>query len=138
MSEFTKSIPITKRKTVSKTLQTKQAVWLAPGKLTSQRLEQFVSTILPTNVQVQLDQPFGKDSLQHLFYSEKSFCQILLPLLKSGYLSCRARNHSKGHPIVSANYNNFERNMYHLTSEVYKDIKSTGKTRQQSEKTGKR
>jgi hypothetical protein len=90
MSEFTKSIPITKQKNVSETLQTKQAVWLAPGKLTTQRLEQFVSTILPTNVQVQLDQPFGKDSLQHSFYSEISFCHILLPLLKSGYLSCRA------------------------------------------------
>jgi hypothetical protein len=71
------------------TTQTKQATWLAPGKLTTQRLEQFVSTILPTSVQVQLDQPFGKDSLQQSFYSAKSFCHILLPLLKSGFLSCR-------------------------------------------------
>ncbi|KAI2490018.1 hypothetical protein MHU86_24562 [Fragilaria crotonensis] len=70
--------------------QKQQATWLAPGKLTTQRLEHFVATILPTSVQVQLDQPFGKDSLQQSFYSAKSLCHILLPLLKSGFLSCRA------------------------------------------------
>ena len=66
------------------------STWLTPGKLTTKRLEQFVSTILPTSVQVQLDQPFGKDSLKHSFYAAKSFCHILLPLLKSGFLSCKA------------------------------------------------
>ena len=69
---------------------TKQAIWLAPGKLTTQRLEAFVTKMLPTSVQVQLDQPFGKDSLQQSFYAAKSSCHILLPLLKSGFLSCRA------------------------------------------------
>ena len=67
-----------------------QALWLQPGKLTTQRLENFVSTILPTSVQIQLNQPFGKDSLHQSFYAAKSFCHILLPLLKSGFLSCRA------------------------------------------------
>jgi hypothetical protein len=64
--------------------------WSEPGKLTTAKLEQFAATILPTNVQVQLNQQFGKDSLQHSFYAAKSFCHILLPLLKSGFLSCRA------------------------------------------------
>ncbi|KAI2494795.1 hypothetical protein MHU86_19746 [Fragilaria crotonensis] len=67
-----------------------QALWLQPGKLTTRRLENFVSTILPTSVQIQLNQPFGKDSLHQSFYAAKSFCHILLPLLKSGFLSCRA------------------------------------------------
>ena len=66
------------------------ASWLEPGKLTTKKLEQFVSEILPSSVQVQLNQPFGKDSLNHSFYAAKSFCHILLPLLKSGFLSCRA------------------------------------------------
>ena len=64
--------------------------WLEQGKLTTKKLEQFASDILPTSVQIQLNQPFGKDSLQHSFYAAKSFNHILLPLLKSGFLSCRA------------------------------------------------
>ena len=60
------------------------------GKLTTKRLEQFASTILPSSVQVQLAQPFGKDDINQSFYAEKCFRHILLPLLKSGYLSCRA------------------------------------------------
>ena len=70
--------------------QPKLATWLEPGKLTTAKLEQFASEILPSRVQVQLNQQFGKDSLQHSFYAAKSFCHILLPLLKSGFLSCRA------------------------------------------------
>ena len=62
----------------------------ASGKLTTKHLEMFASTILPTSVQVQLDQAFGKDSLDQSFYSQKSLCHVLLPLLKSGYLSCRS------------------------------------------------
>ena len=65
-------------------------LWLEPGKLTTKKLEQFASDILPTSVQVQLNQPFGKDSLQHSFYAAKSFYHTLLPLVKSGFLSCRA------------------------------------------------
>ena len=60
------------------------------GKLTTKRLEQFASTVLPSSVQVQLAQPFGKDDINQSFYAEKCFRHILLPLLKSGYLSCRA------------------------------------------------
>jgi hypothetical protein len=60
------------------------------GKLTTKRLEQFATTVLPSSVQVQLAQPFGKDDINQSFYSEKCFRHILLPLLKSGYLSCRA------------------------------------------------
>ena len=41
---------------------------------------------------MQLNQQFGKERplLQHSFYAAKSFCHILLPLLKSVFLSCRA------------------------------------------------
>jgi hypothetical protein len=60
------------------------------GNLTSQRLDKFAATILPSPVQIQLAQQFGKDSVNHSFYAEKCFCHILLPLLKSGFLSCRA------------------------------------------------
>jgi hypothetical protein len=60
------------------------------GKLTTKRLEHFASTVLPSSVQVQLAQPFGKDTITQSFYAEKCFRHILLPLVKSGYLSCRA------------------------------------------------
>ena len=93
--ELTKIKPKAKHLVRSVTATSNQAAanithktWLAPGKLTTERLEQFVTTILPTSVQ--LDQPFGKDSLKHTFYAAKSFCHILLPLLKSGFLSCKA------------------------------------------------
>ncbi|KAI2490464.1 hypothetical protein MHU86_24117 [Fragilaria crotonensis] len=64
---------------------------------------------LPTSVQVQLDQPFGKDSLQQSFYSAKSLCHILLPLLKSGFLSCRATKALEKHRIGYDNFSNFEK-----------------------------
>jgi hypothetical protein len=60
------------------------------GKLTTEHLEQFVSAILPTSIQVQLDQHFDKDSLNLLCNSAKSFCHVLLPHFKSCFLSCRA------------------------------------------------
>lgn len=60
------------------------------GKLTSKRLDAFAKIVLPSNVQIQLAQPFGKDSLSHCFYAQKCFRHILLPVLKSGYMSCRA------------------------------------------------
>ena len=55
------------------------------GDLTSQRLGKFATTILPSPVQIQLAQTFGKDSVNHSFYAEKCFRHILLPLLKSGF-----------------------------------------------------
>jgi hypothetical protein len=58
------------------------------GKLTTKRLEHFASTVLPSSVQVQPAQPFGKDTITQSFYAEKCFRHILLPLVKSGYLSC--------------------------------------------------
>ena len=71
-----------------KAIQTLPNVWQS-GKLTTQRLEQFATSILPSSVQVQLAQPFGKDSINQSFYAEKCFRHILLPLLKSGYLARR-------------------------------------------------
>ena len=61
------------------------------GKLTNKRLENFATTILPSNIQVQLAQPFGKDSQLHHFHAQKCFRHILLPVLKSVFLSCRVR-----------------------------------------------
>lgn len=60
------------------------------GTLTSVRLAKFAQTVLPPEVQTQLAQPFGKDSIHHSFYAEKCFRHILLPLFKSGFLPCRA------------------------------------------------
>ena len=68
----------------------KKVTWETNGKLTIKHLETFATEILPTSVQVQLAQPFGKDSISQSFYSEKTLCHILLPLLKSGFLSRRA------------------------------------------------
>ena len=64
--------------------------WLS-GTLTSARLDKFASEVLPTSVQVQLAQPFGKDNIKQSFTSEKCFRHILLPLFKSGFLPCRAK-----------------------------------------------
>lgn len=61
------------------------------GVLTSTRLDEFAAAVLPTKVQLQLKQAFGKDSsIHHSFYAEKCFRHILLPLFKSAFLSCRA------------------------------------------------
>jgi hypothetical protein len=62
-----KSKPVRSQVASSNTTTTNpiQKTWLAPGKLTTKRLEQFVTTILPTSVQIQLNQPFGKDSINH-------------------------------------------------------------------------
>jgi hypothetical protein len=58
--------------------------------LTSKRLDDFATKILPKPVQIQLAQPFGKDSIRHLFHAEKCLRHVLLPLLKRGFLTCRA------------------------------------------------
>jgi hypothetical protein len=60
------------------------------GNLISQKLDTFADTILPSPVQIQLAQTFGKDSIHHSFYAARCFCHVLLPPLKSGFLSCRA------------------------------------------------
>ncbi|KAI2510434.1 hypothetical protein MHU86_4007 [Fragilaria crotonensis] len=60
------------------------------GKLTSKRLDNFAQIVLPSNVQIQLAQPFGKNSLTQSFFAQKCFRHVLLPVLKSGFLSCRA------------------------------------------------
>ena len=57
----------------------------------AQTLESFFARDkLPTSVQIQLNRTFGKDSLSRSFYAEKRFRHIILPVLKSGYLSCRS------------------------------------------------
>ena len=93
-SEFTFSIQpaITKNNESSRptTPKTKQVTWATAEKLTIKHLEAFATEILPTSVQVQLAQPFGKDTISQSFYSAKTLCHILLPLLKSGFLSRRA------------------------------------------------
>ena len=58
------------------------------GKLTTPDLEAFATATLPTSVQVQLGQTFGKDTSFQSFYAEKCFRHVLLPVLKSGFLSC--------------------------------------------------
>ncbi len=55
------------------------------GTLTSLKLDKFAKTILPSPVQVQLAQSFGKDSK-----AQSCFRHRLLPLFKSGFLPCRA------------------------------------------------
>ena len=55
------------------------------GNLTSQKLDNFAETILPTPVQIQLAQSFGKDNANQLFDAEKCFRHIVLLLLKSGF-----------------------------------------------------
>ena len=67
-----------------------KSTWQSATKLTTHHLEEFAKEILPTSVQVQLAQPFGKDSINQSFYAEKSLCHVLLPLFKSGFLSRRA------------------------------------------------
>ena len=43
------------------------------GKLTTSQLEAFATTHIPTSVQVQLNQIFGKDTLFQSFYAENVF-----------------------------------------------------------------
>lgn len=59
------------------------------GALTSKRLDTFATLVLPPSVNKHLAQPFGKDSISHSFFAQKCFRHILLPLYKSGFLSCR-------------------------------------------------
>jgi hypothetical protein len=59
----------------------------SPQRCNASHLDTFARTFLPTSVQVQLQQNFGKDSLSQSFSSEKCFRHILLPVLKSGFIS---------------------------------------------------
>ena len=54
--------------------------------LSKKTRENFVSTQLAPNVQAQLDQPFGKDTIDCCFKSEVSLRHVLLPLQFSGCL----------------------------------------------------
>jgi hypothetical protein len=47
---------------------------------------------LPSAVQVQLDQPFGKDSLSHSFTADAEFRHILVFLFRSCYLTRKDRS----------------------------------------------
>ena len=63
-----------------------------PGRFTRKRdRDIWVRSNLPSKIQVQLDQPFGKPSLRHSFYSAVRFRHALLPVYKSGFLSRRDR-----------------------------------------------
>ena len=52
---------------------------------TRQERANFVD-LLPTRVQVKLNQPFGKDNLTQCFKAEACFRHVLLPLYKSAFL----------------------------------------------------
>ena len=60
------------------------------GKLTSAKLDKFAEKVLPPAIQAALRTTFGKDSIRHSFYAEKTFRHVLLPVLKSGFLPLRA------------------------------------------------
>jgi hypothetical protein len=77
-------------KTVVLKANSTQPTW-SQGKMTSAKLDAFAAAELPTAVQIQLGQTFGnKDSMFQSFYAEKCFRHVLLPVLKSGYLSCNS------------------------------------------------
>ena len=50
----------------------------------------FLAT-LPDAIQLQLNQPFGKDNLNQCFYLQKSGEQVLFFIFKSGFLSARVK-----------------------------------------------
>ena len=76
-----------KATTADKLTSNPQLKQWSTGKLTTTQLEAFAKTHIPTNVQTQLNQTFGKDTLSQSFYAEKCFRHVLLPVLKSGFLS---------------------------------------------------
>lgn len=57
------------------------------GKLTKKFMTEFVRDLLPSKVQVQLNQPFGKDNLHQCFASEATLDHCLLPVLKAGFIT---------------------------------------------------
>ena len=73
-------------KTAASQYNSTQPIW-TQGKMTTAKLEAFAAAELPSDVQIQLNQPFGKGNMFQSFLSEKCFRHILLPVLKSGYMS---------------------------------------------------
>jgi hypothetical protein len=63
----------------------------SPRHLTPAQLAEFKKT-LPSAVQVQLDQPFGKDSLSHSFTSELRFSHVLVFLYDAKWLDRRSQS----------------------------------------------
>ena len=63
----------------------------ATPSVTKAAREQFVREHLPTRVQTQLDQPYGKDTLSQSFLMPAHFRVVLLPLFKSRLLCNRSR-----------------------------------------------
>jgi hypothetical protein len=59
--------------------------------MTKQQREIWVQCNLPTAVQLQLSEPYGKDSQCQSFYGEIQFRHTLIFLLKSGFLSSTDR-----------------------------------------------
>jgi hypothetical protein len=81
----------------------------------------------PASVQqVQLNQPFGKDSLQYWFYAAKLYFH---PVVQSKIL--------RRHRFECDNYIDSVRNTHLLPSEVSKITKPTGKKQRPFGKTGK-
>jgi len=78
-----------KATTADKLKSSPQLKQWSSGKLSTAQLEEFAKTHIPTSVQTQLNQTFGKDNLSQSFYAEKCLRHVLLPVLKSGYLSRR-------------------------------------------------
>jgi hypothetical protein len=75
------------------TSQTKHAALHdnTPAFLTRAQKAAFFAT-LPTAIQLQLEQPFGKDNLNQCYYLQKTGKQALFLLFRSGYMTCRIRN----------------------------------------------
>lgn len=48
--------------------------------------EMFVKKVLPSSVQVKLDQAFGKPNLKQCFKTEATFRHVCIPVLRSGFL----------------------------------------------------
>jgi hypothetical protein len=60
--------------------------------MTKQQREIWVQINLPTAVQLQLDEPYGKDTQAQSFYGELQFRHTLIFVLKSGFLDSIDRN----------------------------------------------
>lgn len=86
-----------------------------------------MSDILPTSVQIQINQQFGKDSLNHSFYAAKSFLHILLSLLKSGFYPVVQQKRLRKHHSGCVNRKNYGKNTLLSTSEISEDTKTVGR-----------
>ena len=73
------------------TIVPKNAIDQFSGNLTKEKKARFTRDFLPTKVQLQLQNPFGKDNLFQCFMSQPVFRHIWIPLTKSGFLSNLAK-----------------------------------------------